>query len=449
MKSRYARAKSLILHVESRASVDWSSVGRIIDLWEGRMVPLVRSISGKRLEDLESRARNGALPPIASLGNFYRIELNRNAGFRSEVAEELGRQPGVSACFREYAASGAEIGRSKLGNEECSAPPLIASLRMHKAWSRRGGDGKSAAFVDVEGGWARDKCCYNLLYPNPLWGRSLYPSDKIHGAKTLSVLMGRNQRMDYSGIVPGIWSRLRLASYVNESDSCDTTNAILAAVDAVERFPGAILLLEVTRGACHRSTPASSLPTEIFEPDFHAIRLASSLGFIVIQAAGNGSAGRGVDLDTSTEIKAAAERGRLDWRECRHFCRGAREFRDSGAIVVGALNGGDGTGDLVVDSYPMAATSNRGSRIDCWAYGTNVMTPGILGDDSWMSFHGTSAASAIIAGMIASCQSMRIASGESPVDPLLARQSLRHASVRTGDSRHRVLRMDEIMDLLL
>ena len=449
MKSGYARAKSLILQVVSGSSVDWAAVGRIIDLWEGRLGPLVQSVSGERLEELESRARAGAFPPIASLRNFYRIELNRNAGFLLEVAAELRRQPGVLACFGEYAASGAEIGWTARENEGCSAPSLVDSLRMDGAWRRRGGDGNRAVVVDVEGGWAKVKCCYNLLYPNPLWGRSLYPSDKIHGAKTLSVLMGRNQRMDYSGIVPGIWSRLRLSSYVNESDSCDTTNAILAAVDAVERFPGAILLLEVTRGACHRSTPASSLPTEIFEPDFHAIRLASALGLIVIQAAGNGSAGRGVDLDSPTELKAAAERGRLDWPESRHFSRGDREFRDSGAIVVGALNGGPGTGDLSADSYPMAPTSNRGSRVDCWAFGSNVMTPGILGDDSWMPFQGTSAASAIIAGMIASCQSMRIAAGEPPVDPLSARWSLRQASTRAGENRQRVLRMDEIMDLLL
>src|SRR6185295_4681179 len=103
---------------------------------------------------------------------------------------------------------------------------------------------------------------------------------------------------------------------------------------------GDVLLLEVQRRL---------LPTEVDEADFDAIRLASGLGVLVVEAAGNG----GFDLDLSSD---------LDIR--RSLRRGAPDFLDSGAILVGAARAG-----LPHDRAPF---SNYGSRLDCFGWGESV-----------------------------------------------------------------------------
>src|SRR4029079_9419933 len=100
--------------------------------------------------------------------------------------------------------------------------------------------------------------------------------------------------------------------------------------------PGDVLLLEVQRAL---------LPTEVDEADLDAIRLASALDVIVVEAAGNG----GCALARS----AAPDTG-------RSLRRGDPRFRDSGAILVGAARAA-----LPHDRAPF---SNYGSRLDCYGW---------------------------------------------------------------------------------
>lgn len=289
---------------------------------------------------MERRARGQPLAPQVSLAAFYRFFPGRNWGFASEIVEELISVEGIEDCFPEIAPAVAEPVWEATPNTPAPRRFSTQALGMELAWRRLGGQGDQAALVDIEGGWLTSGVGYDLLYSRPLWGQSVFESDRRHGAKTLTTLIGRDALMGYLGLVPRLASRIRLASYVNESSSCDTTNAIVAAIDATERFPGAVILLEVTRGACHRSTPSASLPTEVFEPDYHAIRLATALGFVVVEAAGNGAGRRGVDLDSAQNLSVAAKRGRLWLGDAERLCRSSPRFRDSGAIVVGALDCG-------------------------------------------------------------------------------------------------------------
>jgi serine protease len=128
--------------------------------------------------------------------------------------------------------------------------------------------------------------------------------------------------------------------------------------------PGDVLLLEVQR---------SLLPTEIDNADFNAIQLAVAHGVIVIEAAGNGAR----NLNDVAETNLSTLTTSWPFQE-----------RDSGAIMVGAVKKQQDTNNV----HPILDSSNRGDRIDCYAWGEGVAT---IGNDN---FDGTSAAAAKIAG---------------------------------------------------
>ena len=175
-------------------------------------------------------------------------------------------------------------------------------------------------------------------------------------------------------------------------------NGLISDGKPTDRFlhPGDVLLLEVQRGL---------RPTEIDAADFDATRLASALGVIVVEPAGNGGfdLDRYVDPDTGVTLR-----------------RGGSGFSDSGAIVVGAAR----------SSLPhdRASFSNFGSRLDCFAWGDSVTSCGygnLAGnaptDYYTNTFSGTSSASPIVAGAAALVQALHVEHAGFPLDPLAMR----------------------------
>jgi hypothetical protein len=137
---------------------------------------------------------------------------------------------------------------------------------------------------------------------------------------------------------------------------------------------------------------------EVASDVFDAIRLATQLGHLVVEAAGNG----GHNLDNYQAGSDFVLR------------RGDPEFRDSGALVVGAAS----------SSLPHArlSFSNYGSRIDCYGWGQNVNTTtsdtGGATNQYTAFFSGTSSASPIVTGAALSVQGMKGASvDKTPFNP--------------------------------
>jgi hypothetical protein len=163
-----------------------------------------------------------------------------------------------------------------------------------------------------------------------------------------------------------------------------------------------VLLLEIQRGG---------LPTEVDAADLDAIRLASALGIIVVEAGGNGNRNLDayVDPDTGFSLR-----------------RGASSFRDSGAILVGAA--------WSVLPHDRSPFSNYGSRLDCFAWGDSVTSCGygdLAGDqvDDYYTntFSGTSSASPIIAAAAALVQALHPAT----LHPLQMRKLLSNPATGT------------------
>jgi serine protease len=151
--------------------------------------------------------------------------------------------------------------------------------------------------------------------------------------------------------------------------------AIVAAIASMSA--GDVLLLETQFWPRDDGTP---LPAEVRAAIFDSIRLGSALGIVMVEPAGNGWQ----DLDTLTDTG-----GR------QALNRHSAGFQDSGALMVGAARS--------TVPHSRLASSNFGSRVDCYAWGEAVDTlttdPTGTATDRYTSyFGGTSAAAAILAG---------------------------------------------------
>jgi serine protease len=241
-----------------------------------------------------------------------------------------------------------------------------------------GTSGAGVRFVDMELGWTLNH--EDLVAQNPvlLYG----PNSQFraqHGTSVLGVVAAADNNIGCIGIAHGVdW--IGVVSY-GQDQNRDIPNAILAAIsDPPNKLRyGDVLLLEA-------QLVPTLLPVEVQDAEFDMIRLATALGIIVIEAAGNGS----VDLDQFQDSE-----GRFLLRP------GAFGYRDSLAILVGAATS---------TSHAKLPTSNFGSRVNCFGWGDGVVTTSsnVSGKTDMYreDFGFTSAAAAIVAGAAILVQGM-------------------------------------------
>ena len=268
------------------------------------------------------------------------------------------------------------------------------------AWGFPGGDGTGQALVDIEQGWIRDHEDLKGHGISVIYGDD---TSSGHGARVLGVIAAEDNGLGCIGIVPKLAS-IKCANQFNNG-SFSTDEPICEALNHLSA--GDVLLLEAQTGWFWGY---EMLPVEIEPVVFDMIRLATALGIVVVECAGN----TGINLDGVVDPYG------------KHVLNGSDEF-DSGAIVVGAATS---TVPHVRKGRPGApgAPSNYGHRVDCYAWGENVRTlaapPGLYTP----TFHGTSAAGAIVAGAALAVQGL---ASQPPGSKLLPWQ-LRHILKTNG-----------------
>lgn len=241
--------------------------------------------------------------------------------------------------------------------------PAPDGIDAEFAWAFPGGDGAGQNVVDLEQGWTLNHEDLNAHGATLLFG-TLVNTSRPHGTAVLGEICAVDNTRGCVGIAPNVAS----VNVVSHSGMTNTIpNAILAAIDSLPF--GGVLLLEVQ---------INFLPAETVPASFETIRLATALGIVVVEAAGNG--GDNLDLFTAGGVQV--------------LNRTSASFRDSGAIMVGAA-----TSTVPHQRDP---DSNFGSRIDCYAWGDSVVSTSSDAAGSTTqyttSFSNTSAASPIITG---------------------------------------------------
>jgi subtilisin family serine protease len=263
----------------------------------------------------------------------------------------------------------------------------LTDIEAPFAWSLSGGGGAGVRIIDIEKAW---RLMHEDL-PAPFFQDPNAPGEtQDHGTMVLGVMAGYDTGFGVRGIASaaqyGVVSTVRPSGQYSVADAVNVGAGLLDAFD--------VLLLEVQQKGppsgqrpnpiCGSNTDSFEyIPVEYWLAEFDAIQTATSRGLNVVEAAGNGH----VNLDH-------ANYGGLF----------NRAYRDSGAIMVGAR---------ARACQCKTCFSNYGSRLDVCAWGEQVFTTGggdvrVRGAEGdprqWYTsgFSGTSSASAIVAGAVAS-----------------------------------------------
>lgn len=359
---------------------------------------VVRSQKTKQILELERRATQTHLPPLHSLSAYWRIDIREKPERTEEILKRLNGLYEIEYAYRELAVTDPLVNAADdtyaSDQDYLDAAPTGVDARW--AWNQPDSEGAGVGIMDLEQGWFpshEDLVAKTptLIYGDNRDGVGTYKGN--HGTAVLGEMIAEDNALGVVGISPGV-SSVRMVSHYDAgtNTALHVADAIVAAIPNLT--PGDVLLLEVQR---------SYRPSEIDDADFDAIRLASALGIVVIEAAGNG----GEDLDAYTSAGGDQILNRL-----------SADFRESGAIMVGASESA-----LPHDRW---LYSNFGTRIDCYGWGQNVVTCGYGdldnggGDDNRTytdTFQGTSSASPMIVGCAAILQGKYEASTGTRLSP--------------------------------
>lgn len=357
---------------------------------------------------------------LADLDLYVEVPLvpgTQHAEIRALVAK-LDALPSVETAYAEPAATPATVdtapATSLYSASQGYLRPAPAGIDADFAWTRRGGNGNNVRIVDVEGAWRTTHEDLPAMFHT---GGTQY-SDlhwRNHGTAVMGEMIGGANAYGVTGIANG--AQVGYESIGSQSPASAIASAASAAGD------GGVILIELhalgpddgTACTCNLGQ-CNYIAEEFWQANFDAIQQATSLGTTVVEAAGNGSA----NLDSAAYASLFS-----------------RDFRDSGAILVGASND--------VGRVPMCWT-NFGSRVDVHGWGENVVTLGYGdrfdggGDENkyyTSSFNGTSSASPIVTGSVASMQGAVQGAGRFPLSPVAIRDLLVSTGTpQAADSRH-------------
>ena len=302
--------------------------------------------------------------------------------------------------------------------------PAPEGIDAEYAWTFTGGDGAGQRFIDLERGWTFAHEDLTVHGASLLHG-TLLDSSRGHGTAVLGEVCAVDNTLGCVGIVPNVAS-VRAVSF-NDSTRPD---AILAALGNLSF--GDVLLLEAQVWVDGADLLG---PIEAFDLEFDAIRLATALGVIVVEAGGNGTNnGSAPPLAMDTFVDPMGR---------NLFNPASADFRDSGAIIVTAASS--------AAPHTRLAYGPHGQRIDVYGWGENINTTSSNDAGSTTlyrnNFGGTSGASPIITGAVLAIQGLAQAQLSYSFGPRQMRALLRDPANGTAPSPAETTTIGRMPDL--
>ncbi len=307
--------------------------------------------------------------------------------------------------------------------------------------------GTGISFLDVEKGWKLDHEDFLDAGGASLVNEILPGHNREefqHGTSTLGVVIAQNNAIGVIGIAPDALAHV-LSIFRSAMELLpNREDAILTA--GVHLGYGDVMLLEIQV----EDSPGSDIrwPVEVERAVFDAIRLATALGIVVVQAAGtagNAPSAQNIADYVVTELLpdgSMVDKNILNHVESNEF------YQDSGAIMVSGANS-----NVVSGEHERLQESNYGNRVDCYAWGQNVVTTttnnASVESGYYFNYGGSSSAAAIIAGAAIVVQSVQETS--IPASPRFnsfqLREIFRDSMLNTG-SPHLIGYMPNLVAIL-
>lgn len=363
--------------LEARGLGPWS---KLSEAYRGlKLEPLFTAVPQEKIAELQEQAME--MDPTyrpADFGVFFYVDAPPEADLKSLVKELLEwssvREAYIDQGGPDPVVNAANDPRS--GNQGY-LDPAPDGIDAEYAWTFTGGDGVGQRLIDLERGWTLNHEDINAHGATILHGTNR-PNSQSHGTSVLGEICAVDNSVGCVGIVPNIDS-VDVVSYFNST----RPDAILAAITNLSF--GEVLLLEAQ---VYLNGTTLLGPIEAYDAEYEAIRLATALGIIVVEAGGNGTNNGStppLNMDTYTTMSGLAILNRDPANP---------DFRDSGAIIVTAATS--------TAPHTRLAYAPHGRRIDCYGWGQNINTlsssAGGATTTYTTSFSGTSGASPIVSG---------------------------------------------------
>jgi hypothetical protein len=362
--------------------------------------------------------------------NYYTLDLSTRIEAQ-QIREKLKACEAVEKTYLEInpiCPPSSRTIRKSLNIQQSYLGPSPTGIDVKYAWQFKGGDGCSTVkFIDIEQGWIENHETVPI-HTLPDTGIN-HPFLKDHGIGVLGIINMQNNDQGGIGTTPKangyVLSQWRPNGRLNMAD------ALLTSINHLDF--GDVLLIQ---SQAYDPLSKMALPVEIFDMNFQLMQLATALGIILVEPAGNGNNISGLDLDLYTDNCGFNALNRSD-----------KNFKDSGAIIVAAASS-----NIPHQKMPF---SNYGSRVDCYAWGENVTTAGSFPEQSGEAtdtytkcFSGTSSASAIITGAVISLQSIAEANLGCKLSPSEMRKVLCNPLIGTSSiNGHHIDKIGVMPDL--
>jgi hypothetical protein len=412
--------------VASAAGANTESIERALRSAGATMLPLFGPTEERVRHSLTAAAPAGGVPDLSV---YYQVQAPDES--LDALASELASHDAVEAAYVKPPSEPPQLLNDMAPQAE--APPAVTpdfsprqtyldaapvGVDARWAWTQSGGFGAGIDVIDLEWDWNFSH--EDLLQNSGGVVGGTAGGGSNHGTAVLGEIGSDHNSIGVMGIAPE-------ANLSSVAFSMASSAAIRLAADRLNA--GDIILLEIHRAGPRNNFQARAdqlgyIAIEWWPDDFDAILYATGRGVIVVEAAGNGAE----NLDDA--IYSTRPAGfPATWTNPFN-----RSNRDSGAIVVGA--GAPPAGTHGRDHGPDRSRlgfSNYGALIDAQGWGREVTTSG-YGDlqggsdmNVWYTdtFSGTSSASPIVVGVLASAQGVLQAQGRPLLTPARARQCLR------------------------
>jgi len=393
---------------------------------------LFTSVEPKDITKLVNKAR--ALNPKYQPPNFFTYCI-MDCPYKTDtykLVQEIRKSKNVEFAYVENKPApppGIITGSNPMNTSQGYLDPAPKGINARYAWQFNGGLGEGQVkFIDIEYAWILEHEDIKNSGVRFLWGERDVSDFSDHGTSVLGIILMQDNEFGGLGITPKV--KTHVVSQINPDGDNSVYDAIVNATANLDF--GDILLLEVQASTAGVQGDFY-WPTEIEPPIFHVIELATNNGIIVIEAAGNGDSRRGSKLDNFAD-----ESGK------KILERASDDFKDSGAIIVGAAS--------ATNAHGKVRSSNYGNRVDCFGWGTKVFTADDPAKDLSRppyrdNFSETSSASAIIAGAAIVVQSIAEASGKQRLSAIEMRDILSNPTNGTP-SRNAIGIMPDLKEII-